>query len=266
MIRKQKCQRYYLDLNPEERDALDYWSEIVLGAGTNGFLKGGFIRDKMANRIRFLSLEPNDIDFLVVDKINKVTELALKSGATIIERRSRKGTPVFRYFVPQYPNMNFEVGVAMGNVFTYEDKTLERIRMDDIHSTDLNVNSMSVELSVGGKEIYDPLNGIDAIKTGLVSLVDWHSLYRNPENVLRTFRVADRINCELSAQTKEALKKHAQVVERIKRPFLDLQLSPILRSPNSENLWQQLKELNITSYLLGGEINDLEQAKTMFVT
>jgi hypothetical protein len=43
--------RNILELSRKDVEAINYWTSILQIAGADGFLKGGFIRDKVANRI-----------------------------------------------------------------------------------------------------------------------------------------------------------------------------------------------------------------------
>ncbi|PIS14544.1 hypothetical protein COT64_02045 [Candidatus Shapirobacteria bacterium CG09_land_8_20_14_0_10_39_12] len=256
--------RNILELSRKDLEAIDYWISILQTAGTDGFLKGGFIRDKVANRVKGMTLIPNDFDILVTGKIHSVLQAAIRNDAEVIERRRRKGTPVFKYKVPGFEDITFETGVAMGAVANYDTADFESIRSDDAKNTDLNVNAMSIHLIPGKISLFDPLDAVGSITRGEVSLNDWHSLYRNPENVLRAFRVTDRIDCKLTKKTLNIFSTHAHVVGKIKRPFLDSQIIPLIDSPNASQIWLQMKILGITRYLTGGGIATLNQAREVF--
>lgn len=256
--------RDILELNLKEQEVLEYWTFILQGAGVQGFLKGGFIRDKVANHIRGISLVPEDLDILVTEKIHSVLQVAKQNGAEVIERRWRKGTPVFRYKVPGF-DIDCEMGIAMGIRADRGVSSFEQVRLEDAKATDLDVNSLSLRLVPGNLEVFDPFDAVSAIAKGEISLLDSRSLYRNPENVFRAYRIADRLQCKLSERTREFFEVHAHVVARIRRPFLDSQLKPILESSNATDIWRQMEQIGMTRHILSGEITSFEQAKSLLL-
>lgn len=243
------------ELKGNERRAMNYWGQIIDIAGTNGILKGGFIRDKLASKIIGINIEPRDIDILVVGRVNLVTSVAVDSGAVILERRRRKGTPVFKFELQNLLDLDFEIGVMMGNADEYGTATFESIRESDAFFTDLDVNAMSMRINPDGRltDFYDPHDGVSALSRGEISLVDYKSLYRNPENVFRTIRIADKIGCSLSNETQAIVTEHAAVVKKLEREFLLKQIRPILLSQNSVVLWRAMERYGIIEHLLPEE-------------
>lgn len=235
-----------IEITPAESAAIKFWTNVVRNAKTQGFIKGGFLRDKIASYERGLNLIPKDLDILVVDSINRIALVASQNGANIVERRRRKGTPVFRFTHVEFPDLDVEMGVALGS--EYDTASFASIRRDDALMSDLNVNAMSLVLGDPLHAIYDPLDGINAIRMGEVSLTGQSVLYRNPENIFRAIRIADRIDCKLNDWSLDLIATNAQVVERIKRQFLLVQIKPILDSPNAESNWNLLKSLGVIRY------------------
>lgn len=256
--------RDILEPNLKEQEVLEYWTFILQGAGVQGFLKGGFIRDKVANHIRGTSLVPEDFDILVAGKIHSVLQVAKQNGAEVIERRWRKGTPVFRYKVASF-DIDCEMGIAMGIRADRGVSSFEQVRLEDAKATDLDVNSLSLRLIPGNLEVFDPFDAVSAIAKGEISLLDSRSLYRNPENVFRAYRIADRLQCKISQRTIEYFRAHAHVVRRIRRPFLDSQLRLILDSSNAADLWRQMEQIGITQHILCGAAMSFEQAKSLLL-
>lgn len=235
-----------IELTSEEATAIDFFTEVVSSAETKGIIKGGFLRDKIASRERNLVLVPKDIDILVLDRINKVAEVAHVNGARIVERRKRKGTPVFRFSHQDFPTLDIEMGIALGE--EYDTATFSEIRRADALMTDLNVNAMSLVLGEPLHTIYDPLDAKTSIRRGEVSLTHPTVLYRNPENVFRAVRVADKIDCALTEWSKDLIRENVQVVSRIQRPFLLSQIKPIIESANAEENWALLSDLGALWY------------------
>ena len=235
-----------IELTSKETTAIDFFTQVVSSVGAKGFIKGGFLRDKIASKERGLELVPKDIDILVVDRINKIAEIALANGAVIVERRKRKGTPVFRFSHQDFPEIDIEMGVALGN--KYDTASFSDIRRADALMTDLNVNGMSVVLGEPLHTLYDPFSARASIRKGEVSLTHREVLFRNPENVFRAVRVADKIDCSLTDWSKDLIRENVQVVSRIQRPFLLTQLKPIIESKNAAENWALLSDLGALQY------------------
>jgi len=248
-----------------ERDLpwIGEWSKIFQETGTYGYIKGGYIRDVISNIINGTDLVPKDVDLMVAGRINKVVGVVLGNGGQMVERRSRKKTPVFRVALPSFPGVDFELGVALIKPELYENATPEQIRLYEATNTDFDVNSMSIGLS--DLDLLDPHGGIQAIKNRQISLLDTQSLYRNPENILRGFKVKDKLGANFSYITSQIISEHSKVLRKVKRPFLDSQLRPLLTSVNATEIWQELTDLGITQNLTDGDVATLEQAKQIFL-
>jgi tRNA nucleotidyltransferase/poly(A) polymerase len=252
-----------IELTSEEATAIEFFTRVVSSAETKGFIKGGFLRDKVVSKERGLDLVPKDIDILVVDRINKVAEIAHANGASIVERRKRKGTPVFRFSHQDFPELDIEMGVALGE--EYDTATFLEIRRADALMTDLNVNGMSLVLGEPIHTISDPLDARTSIKRGEITLTHRAVLYRNPENVFRAVRIADKIDCELIDWSKDLIRDNAQVVARIQIPFLLAQIRPIVESENAEANWALLTDLGVLQYAFPERTNiSLEEIKEMY--
>lgn len=235
-----------IEITSAESAAIEFWTYVVHKARTHGFIKGGFIRDKIASQERGLDLIPKDLDILVVDRINIVASVALKNGIHIVERRRRKGTQVFRFSHTEFPDLDIEIGVALGS--EYDTATFTSIRRGDALTSDLNVNAMSLVLGEPTCVIYDPLDGINSIRRGEISITGQEVLYRNPESVFRAIRIANKIDCRINDWSLDLIAANAQVVQRIQRWFLLKQVEPILNSPNARSNWDLLRELGVIRF------------------
>lgn len=250
-------------LNTAEQEAIDYWAFVLQNSDTEGLLKGGFIRDKITSCVRKVPLVPHDVDLFVIGGIHRVLQSARQNGAELVERRWRKSTPVFKFRISRFEDLSFEVGVVLGDAYTYDSADFHSIRLDDAGSTDLDVNAMSLRLSHGERSIFDPFDAFGAIGMGEVSLINKQSLYKNPENIFRAYRIADRLHCQLSVKTLRSFAQHGHVVSRIKRPFLVSQLKPILDSKNADCLWEQMTSAGVTRHILSGSIRSLGEAREL---
>lgn len=247
-----------------ERDLpwIQEWSQIFQEADTYGYIKGGYVRDLVSNLVRDTRLEPKDVDLLVTGKINKVAGRVTARGGQIVERRRRKGTPVFRFKLPAFPETDFELGVALADSHSYGTISDGELRIQEAGRSDFDVNSMSIGL--GNFDLVDPYGAVEAIQRGEMSLIDPRSLYRNPENILRGFKIKDKLGVNFSDDTKAQLIKHGAVLSRIKRPYLDSQMFPILTSANASTIWDEMTEFSVTQHLLQGQIHSLREAQELF--
>lgn len=252
-----------IEFTPVESSTIEFWTNVVRVAGTRGFIKGGFLRDKIASVERDLDLTPKDLDILVIDRINKIASIASNNGANIIERRRRKGTPVFRFSHAEFPDLDIEMGVALGS--EYDIATFTSIRRDDALTSDLNVNAMSLVLGELMHAIYDPLDGVNSIRRGKISITSRDVLYKNPENVFRAVRVADKIDCRLNDWSYDLIFANAQVVSKIQREFLLRQIKPILDSPNAYDNWRLLKDLGVIEHAFPEKPNiSVEEVRQLY--
>lgn len=255
-----------LEISPQEYGAIEFWGGISQKLGVNIVLKGGFIRDKIANLYWEYSLQPADIDFLVPGNIILVVREFLNRGGLILRKLGRKGTMGFKLVIPSFPDLVFELGLLMGMTSDFNNPSFETRRRADVYFTDLDINSMSVSLGqVGsGRPIFDPLGGSQSIFHGESSLVSWKSLHRNPENVLRAVALSNRVGCRLSQSTCEFIKSNIGVVKYISRNFLLSQLDPIVSADAAPDLWIFLKRLGFVEQAFPENANiSLDEVKQL---
>lgn len=230
--------------------ALKLLNSVSEACGTKIVLKGGVIRDQLARFYHGVNLDSKDYDLFVLDRINLVMGELIKKGGKLIERRRRKGTSAFKFLLPDLvKDAKFELGVLLGGDAYGKTIDFNQVIENDARRTDFDVNAISLDLSTltsgSGYRIYDPLNGEEAIKNRVISVVSPTSFYHNPENILRGIKIADRLQANLSNQTLQSIERYAPRLQRIPRDFLLANLAPIVESPNSEDLWVLMEKLGV---------------------
>lgn len=230
---------------------LRFWQQIALQTQIPIVLKGGAVRDLVANAIYGGHRYPRDLDLFVPNGINLVAHEAKVRGAREVDRRRRKGTQVFVFESESNFALNMEVGVLLGKPAQYsKNMNLETVKYFDALNTDLNVNSLSIELArfldrtcFDFQEIFDPVNGIEAIRRKEVALVDLSSVYRNPENILRSILISSKLDANLSASSKKRILECAHLLRRLKPEFVLKVLRSLKTLPNPQLAFRELQSI-----------------------
>jgi len=196
------------------QQSLNFVSESVDRLNLKAILKGGAIRDMLCNHFYGTNLKTKDLDIFVNSKINLLHGDLLKNGAKLVERRTRKGSSVFKYQIPKFPEIDIEIGSIIAKPSQYSKNTdLENMIKQDAFLTDLRVNSMSLPLIQGKSkwnlsEINDSEKGIKDIKERILHVVNENELFP-AGRILSTVRLSLDLDFGLPNATLKQLSAHA---------------------------------------------------------
>src|SRR3990170_5104713 len=103
-------------LSPEALLWIAKIEESALASGTTGYLKGGVLRDYFSNIYNGTTLNPKDLDVMLLGKVNLTASEMVKRGAEIQFRRNRRKTPVFELALPANRGpIRAEIGIILAN-------------------------------------------------------------------------------------------------------------------------------------------------------
>jgi len=103
--------------------------------------------------------------------------------------------------------------------------------LTDLKDRDFTVNAMAVKLHNNLQAVYDPLNGLSDLDTKQLRLCDPSAIENDPVRSLRAIRMCAVLGLRLTAETREAIARHASLlaqssVERVRDEFLAILDTP----------------------------------------
>lgn len=253
---RERCVNYFEagEFSSEVLWSLDVLRSVLAKAGVDGCIKGGLIRDYVANFSLGMDLSPNDMDLMISEGVNKVVELLIKEGANISERHNRKKTPTFKVDLPTMGGMlNLDIGILLGRANTYSRKVqFSDLIEDDARLSDFTANSLFLPISssLNIKNIVDPLGGIRDIKERVVRMVALNTFVRNPECMLRAIVLADRLGGKIETGTAEAISKYASLIKNAPAFVVAQNMKRIIDSTSKEVNLQLMRDLGLSTFLL----------------
>lgn len=255
-----------LEFPPQLNEMIQLVAEAGQMADANVVLKGGAVRDLVWNFYHGTAFVPNDLDFFVDRNLIKLHGELLKKGAQLVERRTRKGTPVFKYKLPLTdPDFEIEVGYLIDKAENYDKQRLwNGILKGDAECTDLMVNSLSVKIVPNHSrwslsEVQDPLGAIVDIQQKEIRLAAPTALFRTPDSILRTIRIAYQLGARLPYETLAALYSARNQIARVPFHLLQCEARKIIDMPNYKDIVETLSSTGIIDALFPGRtINALD--------
>ncbi|MCL4390175.1 MAG: hypothetical protein M1484_03355 [Patescibacteria group bacterium] len=191
-------------------------------SGTIAILKGGAVRDQLWNYYHGTDFRPKDLDFFVVSNIHLVHRQLQDKGFNLVERRKRKGTPVFKYKSP-LSGTDFELGTLIGRPKKYSQRdSLQDLLYIDAESTDLTIDALSLTLrpskySWDESEVNDPIGAMRDIKNGEIKTPHPATFFRAPDAMLKAVRLASQLDATLPIETLARLSEACSLVPKV--PF-----------------------------------------------
>lgn len=107
-------------LDPSMQRSLSFVAESTDRLGINAILKGGVVRDLVWNHIHGTNFKPKDLDIFVHGGIHILHGDLLKKGVVFVDRKSRKGSVVFKYQLPGLADIDIEIGSMIAKSLSYE--------------------------------------------------------------------------------------------------------------------------------------------------
>lgn len=124
---------------------------------------------------------------------------------------------------------------------------------DDLLARDYTVDAMAAALSgvaSGSIQLIDPAGGLDDLRAGTIRVVSEAALQRDPLRLLRGVRLAVQLGFEIEPVTREALRRHAGLLEGVAIERQRDELVQTLRTPRGAAGLRLMDELGLLDRLL----------------
>ncbi len=220
------------DLNPKD------WPISIDDLPPGSALVGGSVRDGLLNK---LSPKP-DLDFVIPINAIKFSEnLSKKINATYIKLDEKRD--IARLVINGW-TLDFARQVG-GNL------------KDDLLRRDFRINAIALKLQEK-PEIYDPVGGLDDLKSKKIVAISEMNLLDDPLRLLRGFRLMCELDFELEKKTKRFLKNNVEKLNNVAPERIKMEILKILHSKWNSSVWQTYSELQLLKKWNDDNLIDLE--------
>lgn len=173
--------------------------------GAEVYLVGGFIRDKILNRMCEPCVEPKAGPFVSPDRDLVVVGVSAESYANFLGKK-HQGTVVLL----DPDNQIFRVALKNGEYF---DITETDDLLKDAKRRDFTINSIYQNFESG--EIFDPYDGQKSIENKIIKTVDIQNLNDDPLRMLRAFRFAATLGFAIDNEILDFISQNAALIQKI---------------------------------------------------
>jgi len=250
--------------DPKLERALGFVAESVNRLGLKAILKGGAVRDIIWNYVNGTEFKPNDLDIFVFGNIHLLHGDLQKKGAITVDRKPRKGSAVFKYRLPELPEVEVEVGSMIAEPLSHDGRAnySEMLRLDAF-SSDLRVNSMSLPIS-GGKtrwnidEINDPLDGKRDVKERSLRVSNEYEMFP-ADRILSAVRLFVQLNADLPDSTLAKLARSSNKISGVPYHRIRPDAEKIVKSQKYDQAAEILHGLGVIDSLFPGRVMDARE-------
>ena len=189
---------------------------------------GGAVRD----RYLLADIKPKDHDYIVTGiPYNELSTLLKNFGKVDLVGRSfgvikftqfHSGKP--KTFDITLPRKEYSTGSGHKDFDVDFDPSLHI--ETDLHRRDFTINAMAVSLD--NENLIDPLDGQTDLKNKVIRMVYPESFKDDPLRMLRAVQFAARFEFEIEADTFEAIKKYAHLIDTISAERIAEELNKLL--------------------------------------
>ncbi|MEK7154757.1 MAG: nucleoside-diphosphate kinase [Patescibacteria group bacterium] len=252
--------------DPKLELALSFIAESVDRLGIKAILKGGAVRDMVWNHVHGTNFKPKDLDIFVFGNIHPLHGDLQKKGALVVDRNPRKGSPVFKYMLPELPGIEVEVGSIIVKPLSYvAGASYSDMLYLDALSSDLRINSMSIPISKDKikwniSEVYDPLDSKRDIRERSLRPCNEIDAFK-PDRILTAVRLSMQLNADLPDFTLTKLARSCKRVPGVPYHLIKAETDKIIRSPKYEEAIEILHGIGAIDALFPGRVMD---AKKLF--
>ncbi len=179
------------------------------------FIVGGAVRDFL------LGKKITDLDLAVKEEPEKL-QLFLSQVLSY--------TPV--PLSPEFGIYRLSKGKYTIDLTLYRGNTLE----EDLKDRDFTINAMAIPLFTifeGPLKIFDPVNGFEDLKKGIIRALGEKNLMDDPLRILRGYRFFSQGYGEIERETRHLFKKHKKRLSFCAQERIQLELKHIFLSPKS---------------------------------
>ncbi|AIQ96320.1 CCA tRNA nucleotidyltransferase [Prochlorococcus sp. MIT 0801] len=209
----------YGDLNQKD------WPISIDDLPPESALVGGSVRDSLLNK---LSPKP-DLDFVIPINAIKFSEnLSKKINATFIKLDEKRDIARL---------------VINGWTLDFARQVGENLK-DDLLRRDFRINAIAIKLKEK-PEIYDPMGGMDDLKSKKIVAISKKNLLDDPLRLLRGFRLMCELDFELEEKTKGFLKNNVEKLNNVAPERIKMEILKIVHSKWNSSVWQTYSELQL---------------------
>ena len=207
------------DLNPKD------WPISIDDLPPGSALVGGSVRDGLLNK---LSPKP-DLDFVIPISATKFSEnLSERINATFIKLDEKRDIARL---------------VINGWTLDFARQVGENLK-DDLLRRDFRINAIALKLKEK-PEIYDPMGGMDDLKSKKIVAISEKNLIDDPLRILRGFRLMCELDFELDKKTKRFLKNNVEKLNNVAPERIKMEILKIVHSKWNSSVWQIYSELQL---------------------
>ncbi len=207
------------DLNPKN------WPISISDLPTGSALVGGSVRDGLLSKF---ILKP-DLDFVIpTNAIEFTKNLSSKINASFIKLDEKRDIARL---------------VVKGWTLDFARQIGENLE-DDLLRRDFRINAIALRLD-GNPEIFDPIGGIDDLKSKKIVAISEKNLIDDPLRILRGFRLMCELNFEIDKQTKTFLKNNVDKLTNVAPERIKMEILKIVDSEWNYSIWQSYLELRL---------------------
>lgn len=246
------------------KKALGFVTESVDRLGLKAILKGGAVRDIVWNYVHGTNFKPNDLDIFVFGNIHLLHGDLLRKGAIVVDRKPRKGSPVFQYDFPELSGVKVEIGSMIAKPLSHDDRVnyLEMLYLDALNS-DLRVNSMSLPILRGKakwriSELNDPLDGRRDIRKKSLRVSNENDAFQ-AERILSAVRLSVQLDADLPDSTLAKLAGSSNKISGVPYHRIRPDAEKIAKSQKYDEAAEILHGLGVIDALFPGRVMDAKE-------
>lgn len=217
-------------------------AELAQETNSQLYLVGGYVRDC------FLKIPDYDIDIAVVGDAPALARILAQETGAQSEIHEAFGTAVLTY-----RGEPFDLDIVTARSETYSHPgalptVLPGTIADDMSRRDFTINAMAVQILPGGiGTLFDPHNGIDDLRLGIIRVLHDASFIDDPTRLFRAVKLAVRLRGRIEVYTLElilqAVRDGATATVSMDRIRHELLL--IMEEPKGENVLAELDKLGL---------------------
>lgn len=193
--------------------------------GIDSYLVGGYLRDLFLGKESF----DRDIILLNVDVENLTRKIATEIGASFVELDKDWG--IYRLVLSDKKNyIDFARAI---------DNDLEK----DIKRRDITINSIAFNLD--SQSFYDPNDGIKDIKNGIIRKISEKNFTDDALRLLRVFRFQSTLGFKIDDETKQIVKKHAELIKNPAKERVNTELLKLFEGDNTAEALNAMNEVGM---------------------
>ncbi|MCK5020380.1 MAG: hypothetical protein KAS32_25310 [Candidatus Peribacteraceae bacterium] len=199
------------------------------------FQVGGHVRDREIERIHSVSIETNDMDYVVVG----ATQMDFIENYPTAKLIEGKEFPVYKHNGDDYAFARTEQSTGPGHT-DFEITCDPNVSLlDDLSRRDVTINAMAYE---DGGILIDPHGGLQDIKDKTLNIICEDEFITDPLRVFRVARLAAKLHFDVSTETMEAMRKCAPKLKYLSVERVFMEMSKALATDNPRVFFDVLYE------------------------